>query len=330
MRATGVAVVGAGWMAGQHLKELARRDDVEIRGVCDVDRARAEAAAAPHGARAFDHWAGMLDAVQPDAVWVCTPPATHVEVALGALDRGLPVYLEKPIARHVPDGEAIVAGAARAGVVCAVGYQWHASDLLAPLLATLDGRRIGFVLGKNIGGTLSRPWFVDQAVGGGNVLERASHHIDLVRALAGEVAAVQASASAVSLGGRPPATGDIEDALTVVLHLESGATATVLVVWLRDELPTAYGLEVAADGAYLHLDLDPAFTLHGVAGGHEVRVQSTSPPLRSSIDRFLAAVRADDPASVPCTPSDALRTLAVARAVEAALVAGTTVAVGGR
>ena len=44
--------------------------------------------------------------------------------------RGLPLYLEKPVARSLADARAIVT-AAEAGVVCAVGYQWHAVDVLA-------------------------------------------------------------------------------------------------------------------------------------------------------------------------------------------------------
>lgn len=323
-----VAIVGAGWMAEQHAGELRRRDDVAVVGVADVDVGRAAALAGPGGTPVFGAWEEMLDAVEAEAVWVCTPPATHAEVACGAFDRGAAVYLEKPIARDLPDGRRIVAAADAAGVVCAVGYQWHALDLLPRVREALAGRPVGFVLGKNIGATKVRPWFVERAAGGGNVLERASHHIDLIRLLAGEVAAVQVGTSSVSLGGRPAGAGDVEDALTVVLHLESGAMATVLVVWLREGLPTAYGLEVAADGAYLRVDLDPDFSVDGVVDGGRVRFRAGAPALASSIDRFVSAVRSGDRTLVPCPPADALRTLAVARAAEAALASGGTAEVG--
>ncbi len=323
-----VGVVGAGWMAGQHVAELQARDDVEVRGVVDLDLDRADGLAASCGATGFASWEEMFERSPLDAVWACTPPSAHLEVARAAFARGLHVYLEKPIARTMADGRGVVEAAAEAGVVCAVGYQWHALDLVADVREALTGRRVGFVLGRNIGATKVRPWFVDRAEGGGNVLERASHHIDLVRSLAGEVASVQVGTSSVSLGGRPPEAGDVEDALTVVLGLESGAMATILVVWLAEGLPSSYGVDLAADRAWLHLDLDPDFTLRGVVAGSPVRRQASSPALRSSIQRFVAAVRKGDPGLVACRPDDALRTLEVALAAEKALVTGMTVRVG--
>jgi myo-inositol 2-dehydrogenase/D-chiro-inositol 1-dehydrogenase len=324
-----VAIVGAGWMAQEHARELSGRPDIAIRGICDVDGERAAALAARHGARPFGYWSDMVDVIEPDAVWVCTPPGQHAEVALGLFDRGLPVYLEKPIARSFADGRAIAARAEDRGAVCAVGYQWHALDLLDPVRQALDGRPIGFAVGKNVGNAVARPWFVRRADGGGNILERGSHHIDLVRALGGEVTSVQAAASTVPLGGRPLATGDIEDGLTMILHLESGGTATILVVWLSSGLPASYNLEIAAAAALLHLELDPDFRLDGIVRGTPIEAQSMCPPLRSSIEGFLAAVRSGDPAAVACTPSDALRTLAVAQAAEEALETGQTVTVTG-
>lgn len=323
----GVGIIGAGWMAEQHVIELLRRDDVEIQGVSDLDRGRAAALASSCGARPFAERAEMVEAIRPDALWVCTPPSSHADVVADAFAHGIPVYLEKPIARTLADGRLIAAAAADSGVVCAVGYQWHALDLLPRVHEALQGRPIGFILGKNIGATKARPWFVDRAIGGGNVLERASHHIDLIRLLAGKVASVQVGTSSVSLGGRPLETGDVEDALSVVLHLESGALATVLVVWLGEGLPTSYGLEIAADGAFLRIDLDPDFVLDGTVAGSHIHHEASSPALRSSIDRFLAAARAGDQSLVACQPADALRTLAVAQAAEAALASGETVPV---
>ncbi len=328
MATTGIGMIGAGWMAGQHVEELSRRDDVEVRGVADVDAEAAGSLAGRCGARVHDGWEELLDAGGIDAVWVCTPPAAHVDVALAAFDRGIPVYLEKPIARGLAEGRLIADAAVRSGAVCAVGYQWHSLDLLAQVGELLAGRTVGLVLGRNLGPTQVRPWFVSRAAGGGNIFERASHHFDLVRLLAGEVEAVTVATSSVPLGGRPPGEGDIEDALCVVLHLCSGAMATVVVAWLRHGMPGSYGIEIVADGVSLTLELDPGFVLHGVLDGTPVRRVAAAPALRASIESFLAAVRAGDPALVVCTPADALRTLAVAAAAEAALASGATELVG--
>jgi predicted dehydrogenase len=320
------AVVGAGWIAADHIGELVRRDDVHVVGVCDLDRARAEALAPP-GAEVYERFDELLDRGQPDALWVCTPPLAHREPALAALARGIHVYLEKPIARTADDAAAIVAAAEASDAVCAVGYQWHATDLLDDVREALDGQELSLLVGRSIGPTGTRSWFLNRAQGGGNVLERGSHQIDLVRTVAGEVERVQAAASSVLLGQAEGDRGDIDDAATLVLHLENGGVATVVVAWTRRGQPGIYTLDIVASDATLALTLDPEFTLRGTSAGRTVEARSAVHPFRRSIARFLDALRERDPARVFCTPADAARTLAVARACEEALATGETVPV---
>jgi predicted dehydrogenase len=321
-----VAVIGAGWIAADHVAALARREDARVVAVCDVDRTRAQKLAPP-GALVCEDWHEVLDRGQLDALWVCVPPLAHREPTVAALERGVDVYLEKPIARTVDDAEAIVAAAEANGAVCAVGYQWHATEVLDDLRRELDGQDISLLAGRSIGPTGSRPWFLDRAQGGGNVLERGSHHIDLERAIAGEVVRVQAAASSVLLGQREGGRGDIEDAATLVLHHESGAVSTIALAWTRSGLPGIYGVDVAASEATLRLALDPDFTLSGVSRGRKIEARSREHPFERSIGRFLEAAQAGDKNRVFCTPRDALGTLAVANACERALASGETVAV---
>jgi myo-inositol 2-dehydrogenase/D-chiro-inositol 1-dehydrogenase len=321
-----VAVVGAGWIAADHVGELVLRDDVHVVGVCDLDRARAEALAPP-GAEVYERLDELFDRGQPDALWICTPPLAHREPALAAFARGIHVYLEKPIARTADDAAAIVAAAEASDAVCAVGYQWHATDLLDDAREALDGQELSLLVGRSIGPTGTRSWFLSRAQGGGNVLERGSHQIDLVRTVAGEVERVQAAASSVLLGQADGDRGDIEDAATLVLHLENGGVATVVVAWTRQGQPGVYTLDIVASDATLALTLDPEFTLRGTSAGRTVEARSAVHPFRRSIARFLDAVRERNPARVFCTPADAARTLAVARACEEALASGETVPV---
>src|SRR6266705_1426797 len=107
-------MVGAGWIAREHRRVLDSVADVRLAAVCDLDFDRAGALAAGTGARTYRDWRDLL----------------HRDPAVAALSRGLPVYLEKPIARTLEDAAEIVAAAGDAGTVCAVGYQWHALDLL--------------------------------------------------------------------------------------------------------------------------------------------------------------------------------------------------------
>jgi predicted dehydrogenase len=333
-RPLAVGVIGAGWIGAQHLADLIARPGVEPVAVADLDIGRAVGVARQFGIRAYRHHSELLAAERLDAVWVCTPPQHHLEPTLAALHHGIAVYLEKPVARTLEDAERIAAAATRAGAVCAVGYQWHALDLLDDVTVALAGQEIGCLVGRSIGPTASRPWFLQRSESGGNILERGSHHIDLVRTIAGEVKSVRAVASSVRLP-HPDASGqdrprDIDDALTLVLELESGATATIVVAWAPDGVPGTYGLDVVATGGVLHLALDPDFTLTGstMAGVAVHRTAATNPFSRSN-GRFVEAVRSADPSLVICTVPDAVRTLAVAVAAEEALATGQPVPVSG-
>jgi predicted dehydrogenase len=320
-----VGVIGAGWIAEKHVAILRGIDGVELVAVCDLDEGRARALAGE--ATVYTHWRTLLDEAEPECVWVCTPPLLHREPTLEALDRGIHVYLEKPIARGLDDARAIVRAAEDTRAVCAVGYQWRAVEVLDDLRKALDGQQLGLLIGIGTGPTKSRPWFLNRAEGGGNILERASHGIDLERAVAGEVASVQATASAVPLaqsaGGEQ---GDIEDAAAITLRFVNGAVGTATIAWTRDGLPDAYTLDVLGSDSSLHLELDPDFALRGVSAGAEIRATSSVHPLERGVRRFLeAAAGGADP--VFCTPRQAAGTLATVLACEEALSTGATVAV---
>ena len=318
--------MGAGLIAADHLKALGERGDAEVAAVCDVDASRAERLA-PTGAHIYKRWDELLAREQLDAVWVCTPPLAHREPTVAALERGVHVYLEKPIARTQEDAEAIVTAAGRSEAVCAIGYQWHATEVLDDLRRALEGQEVALLVGRNIGPAFSRPWFLDRSQGGGNILERGSHQIDLLRAIAGEVVRVQAAASGVLLGQREGVRGDIEDAVVLVLQFESGAVATIVLGWTRQGLPGLYSVDLIATDATLELTLDPEFSLRGISKGQEVNVRGGRHPSERTIARFIDSARTGDPSHVFCTPTDAARTLAVAIACERALHSGDTVAV---
>jgi myo-inositol 2-dehydrogenase/D-chiro-inositol 1-dehydrogenase len=301
-----------------------------VVAVADVDEERGRHVAARASARAFASWEALLEHEGLDAVLVCTPPALHRGPCLAALERGIAVYVEKPIARGGEDGRAIVAAARASGAVCAVGYQYRAIDFLDDLRAIATASPLGLLAARSIGPTQARPWFVDPASGGGQLLERASHHVDLQRALAGEVAWVQASGARVPLAGDArPAGTDIDDVVSLTLGFRSGALGTVLVAWTDRALPSVYDLELVAAAARVRVELDPGFRADGVASGEAVRLVASEPPIRRGLRRFLAAVRDGDPGAVACTAEDAAGTLDVALACERAAETGAVARVGG-
>jgi myo-inositol 2-dehydrogenase / D-chiro-inositol 1-dehydrogenase len=295
--------------------------------VCDTDLARAEAISRPRGARAYGDWEGMLDAEPLDAVWVCTPPLHHRAPTVAALEHGIHVYLEKPIARDLSEGEAIVAAAGTAKAVCVVGYQWRGSELLQRVRELVSPGDVAMLVSRNYGPVAARGWFMDPRQSGGQILERASHHIDLQRAIGGEVAAVRTVGSSVALAQAGEPTAAIDDALALTLEFATGAVGTVSVAWTPPDHPSVHALDVMAPQASIDLRLGPgSFDLGGVAAGSALS-GSYGDPMRRSVRRFLDLARGERDVAPFCTPRDALGTLAVAIACERALVTADRVTV---
>jgi myo-inositol 2-dehydrogenase / D-chiro-inositol 1-dehydrogenase len=320
-----VGIIGAGWIATQHVATLEKLDGVEVAAVCDVDEARAKAIAGR--AATYTDWKQLVARETPDALFVCVPPLAHRDVAVAALEKGIHVYLEKPIARGLEDARAIVDAAARSNAVCAVGYQWRGVEVLDDLRQALEGQELGLQIGIAFGPTKSRPWFLDRSQGGGNLLERASHTIDLERAIGGEVTSVKAAPSRVLLAQSQGERGNIDDAAALILHFAHGGIGAIQIAWTRDGLPSKYSIDVLGSDSVLHLELDPDFSLRGQSRGRQVEATMRQHPVERSIARFIEAARSSDKKAVFCSPSDAAGTLAVAVACEEALLSGGTVQV---
>lgn len=320
-----IGLIGAGAIARRHVGVWSALDGVELAAVCDSDRARAESIAA--GAAVYGSWQELLE--HPlDAVFVCTPPVVHAQPAIAALQLGLAVYLEKPLARAADDGEAIVAAWRESSGVCAVGYQWRSLALIGRVRDELAGAAPGMLISRSVGPTepgRAASWFGDPAASGGILFELGSHDIDLQQALAGPAASVQAlSGRGLGAGG-----GALDDAVAVLVRYAGGGLGVISVAWTEQQEPPIYELDVLAPDAALHLALDPGFRLAGRAHGRTVDEDEEVDPRTSAVTGFLDAARRRDPGAAACTPEDALGTLRVALAAEQAIASGETVRLGG-
>ncbi|MER6942941.1 Gfo/Idh/MocA family oxidoreductase [Nonomuraea sp. NPDC000554] len=112
----GVAVVGAGVISGQYLRNLTSFPDVRVLGVADLDEDRAAAVAREHGVPV----SGSLDAVlavpEVEIVVNLTIPAAHAQVALATLRAGKHVYGEKPLALDMDEAAKVLAEAGDRGL----------------------------------------------------------------------------------------------------------------------------------------------------------------------------------------------------------------------
>ncbi len=118
-----IGFVGTGWVAGQHMKSLGQIAEARIVACTDVDADRAaEAASRFAGAAAYTDHRKMLDEAGLDAVYVCLPPHVHGQVEMDIIERGLPFFLEKPLANEMETPRRILSAIEEKGLLTAVGY----------------------------------------------------------------------------------------------------------------------------------------------------------------------------------------------------------------
>jgi predicted dehydrogenase len=96
-----IGFVGTGGIANTHFDALSQLEEAQLVAFCDIDSARAERAAARFSGRAYTDWRTMLDAESIDALYICLPPYAHDGVEIEAAQRGVHLFVEKPVARDL-------------------------------------------------------------------------------------------------------------------------------------------------------------------------------------------------------------------------------------
>jgi myo-inositol 2-dehydrogenase/D-chiro-inositol 1-dehydrogenase len=313
-----VGLVGAGAVGARHARTLAGFADVELTGVCDPVPAAREELAAGLGVPAVADVATLLRR-RPDAVWLCVPPFAHGDLETAVLAAGLPFFVEKPLAADLPTAERVARAVADAGLPTATGYHWRHLDTVDRARTALAGARVRLVDARWWGRVPPPAWWRRQERSGGQVVEQATHVLDLVRVLAGEVVEVAGQAAASTDPDR-----DVPDATAAVLRFASGAVGTATTSCVLPAL-TAAGLDVVADGVAVSLS-ETALRLRTPEG--EVQAEPAV-DARRAVDRaFLDLLAGGPPAPGLVDVGEALRTHRLAWAVTEAARTGTVVRPG--
>ncbi len=315
-----IALVGAGGAGERHLHDLRALRRTELVGVASRNLDGAARVASAWGGTPFADPAAMLDAVRPDALWICVPPYATPGLCELAIERGIPFMVEKPLAAD--DASPLrIAGLLRRrrGLVVAVGYMWRALDFLPEVRARFAERPPRLVVARWLGDTPPPAWWRRQDTSGGQVVEQATHEVDLARALLGDGDVVSAVAARHRRRGYEDM--DVADVSAALLRFREGATGVLVATALS--AGTVADLTFVSEGLRTTVVLGgrwpfPSWTLE-IDDGTELRqVGNIRDPFEVEDEAFLDAVEANDPASVLVTYEDALLTDRLARAVAAA------------
>ena len=214
-----VGIVGAGHMGRTHGAILAQDNRVKISGVADVQKERADALAAALNAKSYSRLEDLIsDGV--DALYITTPNTRHLEPVMAALDAGIHVFSEKPMATSLREASIILDKGRRSGCVYQVGLNRrfapvykYAKDLITagditPYLAHIK---------MNRGELKNPPWVSDTSITGGFLYESTFHLLDMCRFLMGEVDTVECV-------GRSNVYSELDD-FAMILKFKQGTVA---------------------------------------------------------------------------------------------------------
>jgi predicted dehydrogenase len=224
-----IGVVGVNGIGQAHLWALRQSERSTATAVCDIDPVRAENAGAQHNLPAFTEAAALFASDEVDAVVVATPAGTHGPIVRGALDAGLHVYCEKPIAPTADEGYALARHAHDRRRTLQVGFQFRFHTGYASVREAVA--HIGELARVNVTAT---NWFRPQAyfdaspwratwrlAGGGVLMNQAVHQVDAMIATAGMPSSVRARVR--SMRHR----AEVEDDAVALLGWPSGATGVL-------------------------------------------------------------------------------------------------------
>lgn len=185
--------IGCGVHATQMLLPQLLRHDVEIAALCDVDGARLAVAGRQFGvARLTGDAQALIATPGLDAIGMAVGPDQHLAFGLAALDRGLPVFMEKPPAGSAEGARALRAAAERAGKPLLLGFMKRYSVGNRIAANILRSGRFGPVLGLT-GYYMTAPgYFAGNVDYTGFFLHHCVHYMDLVSFLVSPVRAIDA------------------------------------------------------------------------------------------------------------------------------------------
>jgi predicted dehydrogenase len=297
-----IAVIGVGHLGKHHARILSTMPGVELVAVVDTNQARAREIAAA------SHTTPLSDASQlvgrVDAVTVAVPTEIHREIALPFLSAGLPVLVEKPMARSLEEADDLIEAAAKTGAALAVGHTERFNPAVAvaqPLVANprfIEVHRLGV--------------FPERSLDIDVVFDLMIHDLDVVLSL------VDSDVDSIDAVGVPVLTGRV-DIANARVRFKNGCLANLTASRIsRDRVrkirffqPSAYlSIDYAAQKVEMY-KLVTGAGLPSIKGG-DVPVINEEPLVRELAD-FVGAVTSKRPPLV--TGEQGRRALALAQQI---------------
>ncbi|MDN5822426.1 MAG: Gfo/Idh/MocA family oxidoreductase, partial [Brachybacterium sp.] len=272
-----IGLIGCGDVSVVHFEAIRDIEGLQLVGVADTDPQALSRATEATGVPGFESTRELIDAVGPDAVHVTTPHHQHIDPSLTALEAGVHVLQEKPLAHTLEEGRRLVdalesastsAGAPKVGICFQNRYNL-ASRHLAEMLGTgelgaVRGAWASVVWTRSADYFLAKPWRGTwDGSGGGLLINQAIHTLDLVQWLLGGVERTDGHVATRKYGD----VIEVEDTAELLLHHPGGIT-TSFYATLTAPQHRPVELELDCERAYVTLrgGTDGGLTIRWVDG----------------------------------------------------------------
>lgn len=305
-----IGFIGTGKFAEKHMRILSQMEGVTIAAICGRTSESAERSARQWpDAKAYGNTERMLDECKPDAVYICVPPMAHGEIEMSLAERGIPFFVEKPLAIKTETIAAVRDKVAGRRLVTAVGYNWRYLDSVAKARELQQKATTGMALGYWMGGMPSTPWWRRQEGSGGQFVEQSTHLVDLIRYLCGEIEEVYA-AFGRRVVHETYEGADVADVGSVTMKVAGGIVATIANTCM---LPRGHrtGLDLYTSSGVLEIR---SAGLMAIGRDRTTEYRNGTDPYVQENAAFLHAVLTGDTSRIRSDYADAFRSFEVTAA----------------
>ncbi len=250
LRRPRLGFLGVGWIGRNRMEAMLATGDIEVAAIADaLPGNTADAALLAPDAMQLDSLDALLEQ-DLDGLVIATPSALHAEQSIRALERGIPVFCQKPLGRSLPEVEAVIAAARSADCLLGVDLSYRGTEGMRAIKQQIDAGELGPIHAidltfHNAYGP-DKPWFYDPKLsGGGCMMDLGVHLIDLALWTLGFPQAENIDADLFSKG-RALAGRDcqVEDYGIATIHLATGCVVRIACSW---HLPAGQDAVIAAD-----------------------------------------------------------------------------------
>lgn len=325
--------IGAGGIAGAHMRELARRDDVDIVAMADISEESMQRYRERFGiASAYTDWKEMLALEDLDAVSICTPNKLHEQPTIDALQAGCHVLCEKPLADSAAAGARMLAAAKGADRKLVIAFQYRFHPRTRFIRQAFDAGQLGRILFGRVKALRRRGipnWGVfgrKDLQGGGPLIDIGVHVLEMTHYAMGSPTPTSASADMFTYIGDQPSdqvesawkgwdykTYTVEDLAVGRIRFENGTVLHIEACFAAHIDQDVWNFELLGDKGGARWDPPGIFTDEA---GHMVNKAPGWLPqgdlFRRKINNFVDHCLHDAPTLAPATDG-----LAVQRMLDA-------------